>query len=357
MKTTGLPLPGKRNRWRRASSIPIGSCCGRRLAELAELPPLVTSWEVESLKSQLAEAQQGRRFLLQGGDCGERFDDCRPDPIAGKLKILLKMSLILVFGRNQRVIRVGRFAGQYAKPRSAADRNPRRRDAAQLPRRSGQSPRLHGRSPHARPAAAAARLRTRRADVELHSRAGRRRLRRPAPSRALGPRFRATRRAVARLPGDRRVGRQRHPLHGDGRRHVDRRIEPRRVLHQPRRAAPRLRAGADPAGAARRQVVQPHHAFPLDRRPHAGDRRRPRRVFPRHRQSDRGEGRPHDDARATDRSGRRSESRERAGPADADPSLRRRPDRRAACRRWSKPFGVGGKPCSGVATRCTATRC
>jgi len=88
------------------------------LAELAELPPLVTSWEVDALKSQLAEAQQGKRFLLQGGDCCERFDDCRPDPIAGKLKILLKMSLILIFSRHQRVIRVGRFAGQYAKPRS-----------------------------------------------------------------------------------------------------------------------------------------------------------------------------------------------------------------------------------------------
>ncbi len=100
------------------------------LAELAELPPLVTSWEVESLKSQLAEAQQGRRFLLQGGDCGERFDDCRPETIAGKLKILLKMSLILVFGRNQRVIRVGRFAGQYAKPRSAASET---RDGVTLP--------------------------------------------------------------------------------------------------------------------------------------------------------------------------------------------------------------------------------
>jgi 3-deoxy-7-phosphoheptulonate synthase len=92
----------------------------RVLAELASLPPLVTRWEVDALRAQLAEAQQGRRFLLQGGDCGERFDDCRPETIAGKLKILLKMSLILVFGRNQRIIRVGRFAGQYAKPRSAA---------------------------------------------------------------------------------------------------------------------------------------------------------------------------------------------------------------------------------------------
>jgi 3-deoxy-7-phosphoheptulonate synthase len=100
------------------------------LAQLAELPPLVTSWEVESLKSQLAEAQQGRRFLLQGGDCGERFDDCRPDTIAGKLKILLKMSLILVAARNQRVIRVGRIAGQYAKPRSEATET---RDGLTLP--------------------------------------------------------------------------------------------------------------------------------------------------------------------------------------------------------------------------------
>jgi 3-deoxy-7-phosphoheptulonate synthase len=100
------------------------------LAELAELPPLVTSWEAEALKSQLAEAQQGRRFLLQGGDCGERFDDCRPDTVAGKLKILLKMSLILIFGRNQRVIRVGRFAGQYAKPRSEPTET---RDGVTLP--------------------------------------------------------------------------------------------------------------------------------------------------------------------------------------------------------------------------------
>ena len=100
------------------------------LDELAELPPLVTSWEVDSLKSQLAEAQQGRRFLLQGGDCGERFDYCRPETIAGKLKILLKMSLILIFGRSQRVIRVGRFAGQYTKPRSAATET---RDGVTLP--------------------------------------------------------------------------------------------------------------------------------------------------------------------------------------------------------------------------------
>ena len=88
------------------------------LLRLAEFPPLVTSWEIETLKSQLAEATRGERFLLQGGDCAENFRDCRSDPIASKLKILLEMSIVLIYGTKKRVIRVGRFAGQYAKPRS-----------------------------------------------------------------------------------------------------------------------------------------------------------------------------------------------------------------------------------------------
>jgi 3-deoxy-7-phosphoheptulonate synthase len=89
------------------------------LQQLHQLPPLVSSWEVETLKQQLAEAQSGGRFLLQGGDCSETFADCESSIIAAKLKILLQMSLVLVQGAGQRVIRVGRFVGQYAKPRSA----------------------------------------------------------------------------------------------------------------------------------------------------------------------------------------------------------------------------------------------
>jgi 3-deoxy-7-phosphoheptulonate synthase len=91
----------------------------RTLRELSQLPPLVTSWEVENLKSQLAEAARGERFLLQGGDCAETFDQCRSTAIANKLKILLKMSMVLVYGTRKAVIHVGRLAGQYAKPRSA----------------------------------------------------------------------------------------------------------------------------------------------------------------------------------------------------------------------------------------------
>ncbi|HLW74386.1 MAG TPA: 3-deoxy-7-phosphoheptulonate synthase class II [Gammaproteobacteria bacterium] len=91
----------------------------RVLAEISHLPPLVTWGEVDKLRAQLAEAQTGERFLLQGGDCAESFDDCTGEPIANKLKILLQMSLVLVHGLKKRVIRVGRLAGQYAKPRSA----------------------------------------------------------------------------------------------------------------------------------------------------------------------------------------------------------------------------------------------
>ncbi len=87
--------------------------------ELSTLPPLVTSWEIASLKEQLADAARGERFLLQGGDCAESFDECTSDIITNKLKILLQMSLVLVHSSKRRVIRVGRFAGQYAKPRSS----------------------------------------------------------------------------------------------------------------------------------------------------------------------------------------------------------------------------------------------
>jgi 3-deoxy-7-phosphoheptulonate synthase len=90
----------------------------RALGTLRSLPPLVTSFEVESLKSQIAAAQLGRRFVLQGGDCAETLADCRPEVIAAKLKILLQMSLVIVHGAKRPVTRVGRFAGQYAKPRS-----------------------------------------------------------------------------------------------------------------------------------------------------------------------------------------------------------------------------------------------
>ncbi len=88
-------------------------------SRLAALPPLVTSWEVETLRGQLASAARGERFVLQGGDCAESFAECTSESITAKLKILLQMSLVLTHSLKKRVTRIGRFAGQYAKPRSS----------------------------------------------------------------------------------------------------------------------------------------------------------------------------------------------------------------------------------------------
>lgn len=87
--------------------------------KLRRLPPLVTSWEIEELKASIADAQNGRRFFLQGGDCAEMFEQCESDRIAAKCKILIQMSIVLIRTLRKPVIRVGRFAGQYAKPRSS----------------------------------------------------------------------------------------------------------------------------------------------------------------------------------------------------------------------------------------------
>lgn len=86
---------------------------------LRKLPPLVTSFEIEHLRTQLAEAEAGQRFVLQGGDCAEAFEDCTSPRIASTLKVLLQMSLVLVHALGRPVVRVGRFAGQYAKPRTS----------------------------------------------------------------------------------------------------------------------------------------------------------------------------------------------------------------------------------------------
>jgi 3-deoxy-7-phosphoheptulonate synthase len=89
------------------------------LKTLSQLPPLVTAWEVDRLRGQLAAAGDGNAFVLQGGDCSESFDDCNSGTILRKLKVLIQMSLVLICGSKKRIVRVGRIAGQYAKPRSA----------------------------------------------------------------------------------------------------------------------------------------------------------------------------------------------------------------------------------------------
>ena len=102
----------------------------KAVADLSRLPPLVTSWEVDALKEHIAKAQRGEAFVLQGGDCAESFDECTSENVVAKLKILLQMSLVMLYGLKKPVVRVGRMAGQYAKPRSADTET---RDGTSLP--------------------------------------------------------------------------------------------------------------------------------------------------------------------------------------------------------------------------------
>lgn len=89
------------------------------LAQLSTLPPIVQPAEIAALKAKLRDAALGKAFLLQGGDCAELFSYCSDSAIDSKIKLLLQMSLVLIWGANKPVIRIGRMAGQFAKPRSS----------------------------------------------------------------------------------------------------------------------------------------------------------------------------------------------------------------------------------------------
>jgi len=88
-------------------------------AILAKYPPLVFAGEVDILKNRIAQAASGNAFLLQGGDCAETFVDATADRIRNRVKTLLQMAVVLTYGASMPVIKMGRMAGQFAKPRSS----------------------------------------------------------------------------------------------------------------------------------------------------------------------------------------------------------------------------------------------
>ena len=88
--------------------------------ELASYPPLVFAGEARKLRAQLADVSEGQAFLLQGGDCAESFGAFRADNIRDTFKVMLQMAVVLTFGAKCPVVKIGRMAGQFAKPRSAA---------------------------------------------------------------------------------------------------------------------------------------------------------------------------------------------------------------------------------------------
>ena len=123
MPALGSPLwtPGA---WRAHAAAqqpawPDAAALERVLAELSELPPLVFASEARRLRAALGEVAQGRAFLLQAGDCAESFDDVSAESLHERLKLVLQMAIVLTYGAGVHVVKVGRIAGQYAKPRSS----------------------------------------------------------------------------------------------------------------------------------------------------------------------------------------------------------------------------------------------
>ncbi|PVU84736.1 hypothetical protein BB560_007276 [Smittium megazygosporum] len=93
----------------------LNSC----LEKLRSLPPLVAEEEIDTLRRLLANASRGEAFVLQCGDCAETFSSCTPDSIQDRLKIILQMSLVLIWGLRTPIVRIARMCGQFAKPRSS----------------------------------------------------------------------------------------------------------------------------------------------------------------------------------------------------------------------------------------------
>ncbi|KAI4113685.1 MAG: hypothetical protein LQ345_005386 [Seirophora villosa] len=96
-----------------------GQALSKALAKLERLPPVVTPTEICRLKRSLRDVALGKAFLLQGGDCAELFEYCESNMIESKIKLLLQMSLVLIYGAHKPVVRIARMAGQFAKPRSS----------------------------------------------------------------------------------------------------------------------------------------------------------------------------------------------------------------------------------------------
>ncbi|KAH8906261.1 phospho-2-dehydro-3-deoxyheptonate aldolase [Coniochaeta sp. PMI_546] len=104
---------------KQAPDYPNKAAVTKSVAELKRLPPIVHPREIVRLKEHLRDVARGEAFLLQGGDCAELFDYCEQNAIESKIKLLLQMSLVLIWGADKRIVRIGRMAGQYAKPRSS----------------------------------------------------------------------------------------------------------------------------------------------------------------------------------------------------------------------------------------------
>ncbi len=121
---TPIDTAWSKSSWKKFTALqqplwPEQSEVDRVLADLSQLPPLVFAGEIRALKALLAKAVKGEAFLLQGGDCSEDFSKVTAPKIRETLKVLLQMAVVLTYAGGKPVIKVGRIAGQFAKPRSS----------------------------------------------------------------------------------------------------------------------------------------------------------------------------------------------------------------------------------------------
>ena len=105
-------------------------------AQIAKQPPLVFAGECDLLKARMAEVAAGEAFVLQGGDCAETFEGATPDAVRGKLETLLQMAVVLTYAGSVPVVKIGRVAGQFAKPRSSPTES---HEGAELPSYRGDA--------------------------------------------------------------------------------------------------------------------------------------------------------------------------------------------------------------------------
>src|SRR6266545_5309419 len=115
---------------------PDGTALAEVIAGLRVLPPLVFAGECDDLRDKIGAVARGEAFIMQGGDCAETFSGVTAENIRAKLRVLLQMSVILTYAASVPVVKVGRIAGQYAKPRSSGTET---RDGVTLPAYRGDA--------------------------------------------------------------------------------------------------------------------------------------------------------------------------------------------------------------------------
>src|SRR3569832_729111 len=119
MATNWTPESWRGHEARQLPHYPDPQALAAAEGELRRFPPLVFAGEARALTAELAEVAKGRAFLLQGGDCAESFAEFHPNNIRDTFRVLLQMAVVLTFASKLPVVKVGRMAGQFAKPRSA----------------------------------------------------------------------------------------------------------------------------------------------------------------------------------------------------------------------------------------------